>query len=164
MAAHKILLDRKVIHTQLTLNMLDCKRYDIISWWAGTGDTAMRLLKATKGSRIIVGGNATDYSKAISVAHAVAPAGGRVAFLEGCHIKLYIFYGSLPPSPRVILGSMNLGAGLPYEIAVELTGIPARECVMHFNNLWAEATPVKGDVLKRAVVSLSTTHFEQTGH
>ena len=117
----------------------------------------MALLRIKKGSRVIVGG-LNERFKAVSMAHAINQFGGRCRYLEGCHIKLFIFY---QPKPIAILGSMNLGKGMPFEMAVEIVGKPAEECTMHFNNLWNSAEPVNGEELKTIAAKLGSSLFEQ---
>lgn len=129
-------------------------RCDLASYHAGTGNFTMELLKKRwTNSRIIVGG-LSDRGRARSMAHAASRF--RVRYLEGCHVKLYIFYR---PKPVVILGSMNLGNGMPFEMAAELRGVPATECVLHFSNLWNLAEPVEASELSRSIGMLQLGSF-----
>ena len=154
---NSILYGRDEILAELRTLAFGCRRFDIASYWAGTGTEALRLLCMKNGSRIIVGGLDVR-QKAVAMAHAVKRFKSRVRYLEGCHVKLYIFY---LPKPEVIIGSMNLGKGMPYEMAVQLTGAAATNCTMHFNNLWHEAEPINEAELGGIAKKLSFATFEQ---
>ena len=138
----------------------ESERMDICSYWAGTGMKALELLHTHRNSRIIVGGLSQDEKvKAISMAHAVRNIGGRVAYLEGCHIKLYIFHQKW--HSIAFLGSMNLGQGMRYELLVKMDKDASHEATCYFNNLWHIAEPVNATVLRDVRLSLATAVFEQ---
>ena len=155
-----ILNSPDTIKWRILENLHSCERMEVASWWAGTGDFAMRLLQSKKLSRIIVGTAFADRFKAVSVAHALRKETGQVRWVENSHIKLFLF---LKPKKGItaILGSMNMGAGLSHELAVELTGKPANICSLDFNNLWNLGEPVNPSELKELVTSLASGVFEQ---
>lgn len=135
-------------------------RCDMISYWVGMGNFVQRLsCEMPKGSRILIGGIG-EVSKAVTFASA-NPGKFEVRYLEGCHVKLYIFRG--PPN-AVVLGSMNLGAGNGFELAVEINNsFLIKDCMHYFQQLWDRATPVNALCLPNVAASLANSSFESSG-
>lgn len=156
----KVLGDAVAILKALNELSNQADRVDICSYWAGTSPTAFTVMTACPKTRVIVGG--IDFQhRAVAIAGALARTKGRVRYLEGCHVKLYVFHfdKTLGSHSVAVIASMNLGVGMPFEFGVAVSGQAAKEAGMYYNNLWQRAKEIKALDAQKVVDRLTSSTF-----